>query len=454
MKKSIALKMMIPLLLLFFLTLLVNITTTRDLQQMRSICVQIGEAADASPDVAVTAENASAQISASLAFNGIISSIQLITVIVVIVTAFLCVVKPLREVKKQLDVLIGSIEKNEGDLSQRIHTKKKDEMGNLVQGINLFLDQLQAIMTQIKEHSGSLDMSSRNIMLKVSDFTKDTEAVSSDTTDMCTEIQTLADNVSGIACEMQQLVDKSNYMSEIAVKGKAYSTEMRGRANTIKDMAGSSKLESENITSALKQDMETSVKNSKSVNAIQNLTQEILSIAGQTNLLALNASIEAARAGDAGRGFAVVAEEIRQLADNSRNTASSIQQISNEVTSAVENLAATSDKLMKFVTTRVMEDYNQFVASAGEYLKDADNVENTMAAFDTNAKELVASMQQMNQVMGGISENIGEEKDRVEHFTETINAVTSSIAEIQDYTSANDEVSNKLKEEIMRFNTI
>lgn len=454
MKKSIALKMMMPLLLLFFLTLLVNITTTRDLQEMRSICVQFEEAADASPDVAVMAENASAQISARLASNGIISSVQLITVIAVIIIAFLCVVKPLREVKRQLDVLIGTIEKNEGDLSQRIHTKKEDEIGSLVQGINLFLDQLQAIMTQIKGHSGSLDLSSRNIMLKVSDFTKDTEAVSSDTTDMCTEIQALADNVSGIAYEMQQLVDKSNYMSEIAVKGKAYSTEMRGRANTIKDMAGSSKLESENITSALKQDMETSVKNSKSVNAIQNLTQEILSIAGQTNLLALNASIEAARAGDAGRGFAVVAEEIRQLADNSRNTASSIQQISNEVTSAVENLAATSDKLMRFVTTRVMEDYNQFVASAGEYLKDADNVENTMAAFDTKAKELVASMQQMNQVMGGISQNIGEEKERVEHFTETINGVTSSIAEIQDYTSANDVVSNKLKEEIMRFKTI
>lgn len=454
MKKSIAIKMMLPLLLLFFLTLLVNTTTTGDLQEMRRICVQIGGTAGASPDVAAMAENAAAQITKRLAFNGVISSIQLLTVIVTIVIAFLSVVKPLREVKRRLDVLIDGIENNEGDLSQRIHTKKEDEIGSLVRGINLFLDQLQTIMMQIKVHSSSLDLSSRNIVLKVSDFTKDTEAVSVETKDMCTEIQELADNVSSIADEMQNLVDKSNHMSEIAVMGKRYSTEMRGRANTIKNMAGSSKLESENITSSLKMDLETSVENSKSVNAIQNLTQEILSIASQTNLLALNASIEAARAGEAGKGFAVVADEIRQLADNSRNTASSIQQISNEVTSAVENLAATSDKLMQFVTTRVLEDYTQFVDSAGEYLKDADNVEDTMAAFDRNAKELVASMQKMNQVMGGVSENIGEEKERVEAFTKTINGVASNITEIQDYTSANDEVSNQLKGEIMKFKTI
>lgn len=454
MKKSIALKMMLPLLLLFLLTLLVNTTTTRDLQKMRSVCVQIEKAADASSDVADMAQNASAQISRRLAFNGIISSIQLITVIVTIIIAFLCVVKPLREVKRQLDVLIGNIKNNEGDLSKRIHTKKKDEIGSLVQGINLFLEQLQNIMKQIKGHSGSLDLSSRNIMLKVSDFTKDTEAVSAETKDMCTEIQALADNVSGVTYEMQNLVDKSNYMSEIAVKGKEYSTEMRGRANAIKNMAGSSKLESENITSSLKLDLETSVENSKSVNAIQNLTQDILSIASQTNLLALNASIEAARAGEAGKGFAVVADEIRQLADDSRNTANSIQQISNEVTSAVENLAETSDKLLQFLITRVLKDYTQFVDSAGEYLKDADNVENAMAAFDRNAKELVVSMQEMNQVMGGISGNIRDEKDRVEAFTEVISGVASNMTEIQDYTSANDEVSNKLKEEILKFKAI
>lgn len=454
MKKSIAIKMLLPLLVLFVLTIVVNITTTRDLQDMRSVCHQIQGMEDAAEDVIDMTERASARIDRRLSVNGIVSSLQLLTVALTFVIVFLCAVGPLRDVKKQLDVLISDIENNQGDLSRRIVTKKKDEIGSLVQGINLFLEQLQEIMTQIKGHSGSLDLSSRNILLKVSDSRKHTEDVSAAALGVCTEMQGLADDVSGISYEMQSLVDKSSHMSEIAVMGKDYSMEMKGRANRIQNMAGGSKKESESVTSALKTDLETSVEESKSVNAIQGLTEEILSIASQTNLLALNASIEAARAGEAGRGFAVVAEEIRQLADNSKNTANSIQQIGNEVTSAVDSLAGTAHKLMQFVVTRVLEDYDQFVDASVEYLKDADNMFDTMVAFDRNAKELVDSMQNMDKVMGRISESMGEERGRVESLTETINGVASNMAVIQEYTAANDEVSNELKKEILKFKEV
>lgn len=454
MKKSIALKMMLPLLILFVLTLVVNTTTTGDLQDMREVCTQIEGMDDAAADVVAMADRASAQISRRLAVNGIVSTLQLLTVAATILIAFVCVVKPLKDVKKQLDILLTDMANNQGDLNQRIHTKKKDEIGSLVLGMNQSLQQHQMIMKQIKGHSGSLDVSSRNIMLKVSDSTEHTEKVSAAATDMCTEMQGLADNVSGIADEMDSLVEKSSHMSEIAVMGKDYSMEMKGRANKIQDMAGNSKTDSENITSALKMNLETSIEESKSVNAIQGLTEEILSIASQTNLLALNASIEAARAGEAGRGFAVVAEEIRQLADNSRNTANSIQQISNEVTSAVESMSETSEKLMDFVVGRVLEDYDNFVVASGEYLKDADNMWDTMVAFDRNARELVESMQNMNKIMDMISNSMGEERSRVESLTQTLSGVASNMTEIQEYTAANDEVSNELKKEIQKFKEI
>ena len=81
-----------------------------------------------------------------------------------------------------------------------------------------------------------------------------------------------------------------------------------------------------------------SIEESRQIGNIDNLTNDILDIASQTNLLALNASIEAARAGEVGKGFAVVAEEIRQLAENSKNTASDIQNISVGVVRAVNQL--------------------------------------------------------------------------------------------------------------------
>lgn len=77
--------------------------------------------------------------------------------------------------------------------------------------------------------------------------------------------------------------------------------------------------------------MQQAIENSRSVEEVNALTDEILNISSQTNLLALNASIEAARAGEAGKGFAVVADEIRVLADSSRETAGNIQQINAKV---------------------------------------------------------------------------------------------------------------------------
>lgn len=114
-----------------------------------------------------------------------------------------------------------------------------------------------------------------------------------------------------------------------------------------------SKAESKKIADTLREGLQASVENSRSVDAIQQLTDDILAISSQTNLLALNASIEAARAGEAGKGFAVVADEIRQLAYNSRNTANSIQEISSQVMMAVKNLADASEKLLTFVDTDV-----------------------------------------------------------------------------------------------------
>ena len=455
MKKHISFKMMLPLLILFVLTVTVNVTTTSKLQSVRSTCETITEnTRDIDADISALAAGTVQDISSSLSVNGIISSLQLLTVILTIIITFLTVVRPLKYTKQQLDVLINDLENHKGNLSERIHTKKTDEIGTLVNGINTFLDKLQIIMKQIHTHSGSLDTSSRNILTRVSDSTKNAEIVSSQTGELCEEIQTIATSVADIVSEMERLTDNGTSITEAASSGKSYAAEMKKRAGSIRDLANTNKEKSRSIAAELQTDLSASADNSNNVYAIQSLTDEILSITSQTNLLALNASIEAARAGEAGKGFAVVADEIRVLADNSRNTANSIQQISNDVISAVENLSHVSDKFIDFITNEVSEDYDKFVEASIEYLKDADAMEHMMNSFTDCSTVLKSTTSVMNQRINEISSAIDNETSKVSTLTDTIKGLAGNMNEIQDYTAINDEVSNDLKKEILKFETI
>lgn len=454
MKKNVAFRIMLPLIFIFILTVTVNLTTISSMQSARSVFGEISNSAGVSAEVAAAAEHTSKAITSQLAKNGVVSSLQLFLVVLTIVMVYISFVKPLKDTEKQLNALIGNLERNEGDLNERIKSKKQDEIGRLVYGINLFLNKLQSIMKSIQTHSISLDDSSVKIVSKVSESSNNMKMVSQETDELCSEMQVILEILDRIAQDMNSLNQSSGTISDSTISGKAYAIEMKERANSIKELAMNSKSESAQITSSLEEVLRSSMENSKSVNFIQNLTAEILSIAGQTNLLALNASIEAARAGEAGKGFAVVADEIRALADNSRNTANSIQEISNDVVSSVEEMAASAGKLLEFVNTNVLEDYDSFVAASMKYLNDADTLESMMGEFHNRSTELSVGSENVNSGIGRISKAIEEENAKLSKLSEIMQDLSSNMKEVQDYTAVNDGVSNDLKKEIAKFKAI
>lgn len=453
MNKRITFKIMLPLLVVFVLTVTVNISTTSQLQSVRSVCQELA-ASDVPADISATANAMAADITNGLSTNGLISSAQLLMVVITIGVAYLTIVRPLSNTQKQLNTLIEKLESNQGDLSVRIQTKKKDEIGRLVFGINLFLDKLQIIMQGIEKHSTSLDNSSRSIVEKVGASTESTDNLTGETASLCNEIEIISDAVIAISQDMQLLDESSNSISEATVSGKSYADAMKGRADDIKTLADTSKSQSASITSSLETDLRTSVESSKSVNAIRDLTNDILAISSQTNLLALNASIEAARAGEAGRGFAVVADEIRQLADNSRSTASSIQEISEQVISSVEQLAEASDKLLNYVTSNVFADYDKFVTASAQYAQDADTLKSIMTDFESRTGALLESSSRVGSKIDQISSAISNEKERVSSLSTLVDGLAMNMSEIQDFTNVNDSVSSELKQEISKFQVI
>ena len=455
MKKHIAFKIMLPLIVIFILTVTVNVSTTSQFQSFREVCEGMSNTTTEVPqEIRDTAGSMAEGITAELSRNGVISSLQLAMVIVTIIVTYVSVVKPLQKTQKQLNDMIEKLEKNEGNLEERIETKKEDEIGRLIFGINMFLDKLQVIMKRIEDHSISLDGASGNIIKKVESSAESAGELSEETAKLCNEIDAISDAVEMITGDMKQLEAGSSEIEKASADGKEYTVHMKERANEIQALAGNSKNASKEITSSLEKDLRTSVESSKSVNVIKTLTEDILSIASQTNLLALNASIEAARAGEAGKGFAVVADEIRQLADNSRNTANSIQEISEEVVSSVEQLAVSSDKLLEYVTSNVQADYDKFVTASAQYLEDADTLENMMADFENKTSNLLESSAHVGSKIVEISDTIEEEKNRVEAFSGSVDKVLSNMDEIQECTNVNEAVSKDLKKEIAKFSVI
>ena len=443
MKKHIAFKIMLPLIVIFILTVTVNVSTTSQFQSFREVCEGMSNTTTEVPqEIRDTAGSMAEGITAGLSRNGVISSLQLAMVIVTIIVTYVSVVKPLQKTQKQLNDMIEKLEKNEGNLEERIETKKEDEIGRLIFGINMFLDKLQVIMKRIEDHSISLDGASGNIIKKVESSAESAGELSEETAKLCNEIDAISDAVEMITGDMKQLEAGSSEIEKASADGKEYTVHMKERANEIQALAGNSKNASKEITSSLEKDLRTSVESSKSVNVIKTLTEDILSIASQTNLLALNASIEAARAGEAGKGFAVVADEI------------SIQEISEEVVSSVEQLAVSSDKLLEYVTSNVQADYDKFVTASAQYLEDADTLENMMADFENKTSNLLESSAHVGSKIVEISDTIEEEKNRVEAFSGSVDKVLSNMDEIQECTNVNEAVSKDLKKEIAKFSVI
>lgn len=455
MKKRLSFRIMLPLLLIFVLTLTVNLTITQQLQGVRASVQELLQSNTELPEQARTVLSTNIEeINNGLSVNGILSSCQLLTVIATIVITMLTVVRPLKKVRVQLDRIVETLESDRGDLTVRINTTLSDEIGSLAGGMNLVLDKLEGVMQNIQDYSGDLDVASDRIAATVDGSIQTSKNVNAKSSEIRNDIQKITNEIHSISENMNILKENNNATTELSLTGKDYAVEMKSRAQGIESMVMSSKSTSENITGELRRELVKSLEDSKNVNNIQSLVNDILSITSQTNLLALNASIESARAGEAGRGFAVVADEIRHLSEDSKATVEKIQDISNVIISSVNELAASSEKLLNYISGNVMEDYDKFVATAKDYLEDADKVEHMMINLNDGAHEAMSLSDRINSRLAEITTTADKESSEVTLLAEEIDTVVENIGEIQTLAGINSDISAKLKTEIEKFREI
>ena len=230
-------------------------------------------------------------------------------------------------------------------------------------------------------------------------------------------MEEIASSIEGLMKNTHEILEFVNNVGDQTKEGVSISSDIKALAIGVKEETEKKKNEISNLINEKQNALFSSIEASRQITNINNLTNDILDIASQTNLLALNASIEAARAGEVGKGFAVVAEEIRQLAENSKNTANDIQSISVEVISAVNQLMENAQNLMYFVQNRIMSDYVGFEGATDTYYEKAEHMDSVMAVFNDNISALHKVMAEMNNGITNISTVVEENAQGISSAT-------------------------------------
>jgi methyl-accepting chemotaxis protein len=358
------------------------------------------------------------------------------------------VARPVIAAAGHLDVLANA------DFSREVPEKflrRKDELGLLAKSVNTMSRSVRSVLHDVvAETNGvkeNVTVSSQNL----ADLVSEIEDISATTQEMSAGMEETAASTQQMNATSEEIESAVESIAAKAQNGSAIAGEISKRAQDLKESAVKSQETAHNIHQEIDADIRTSIEQSKAVEQINVLTESILQITSQTNLLALNAAIEAARAGEAGKGFSVVAEEIRKLAEDSKNTVNQIQKVTNLVITSVQNLIQSSEKALNFIDTTVINDHNALVNTGEQYYKDADAIQEMVTDFSATSEQLLASIQNMVRAINEVTVSNNEGAQGTQNIAEKASNIMQKAAKIADLMKETELSSRKLNEAVSKF---
>jgi len=341
-----------------------------------------------------------------------------------------------------------------GDFSRAMkekYTRRQDEIGDLSRSFNDINVKVSKIIRNVIEEADSVGKAIKNVDENMAALTSQINSMSGiidKLSQKMGENSATAEEMNATSIEIEGAIDsianETQHSAETAC-------EVSERAEKLKATAIDSQKRAQEIRQDVAVKLRNAIEQSKAVERIQVLSDAILTISSKTNLLALNAEIEAAHAGSAGSGFAVVAGEIKNLAENSKQTVNEIKEVTTMIIESVQILSESAEQVLGFLEDKVVKDYDMLAAAGEQYSNDAQLLNDMVSNLSATTEQLYASIQAMAKAINDVASASEQGASETSDLADEAAVIVERTNEVLKKTNDVNKSAERLLEQVSIF---